>query len=84
MGRSKDLEKTIRFMHLHLLYRKNQYDEKLFLQWFDSPHMTTSMFKRKKKVLGLIEMDNYYDSPWNEVLNPLVSEFTFGQDSISD
>ena len=29
-------------------------------------------------------MDNYYHSPWNEVLNPLVSQFTFGQDSITD
>ena len=46
--------------------------------------MTTSLFKREKKVLGLIKMDNYYHSPWNEVLNPLVSQFTFGQDSITD
>ena len=25
MGRSKDLEKTIRFMHLHLLYRQSTF-----------------------------------------------------------
>lgn len=83
-GRDSDLEKTIRFMHLHILYQQSKplaliffidiFDEKLFFQWLDKPHQTSQSFKREIKLLGLIKVDNYYASPWNSVIDEVQRE----------
>ena len=70
-GRDSDLEKTIRFLHLHILYQQHIFDEKLFFQWLDNPHLTTQSFKKQNKILGLIKVDNYYFSPWNNVMDEI-------------
>jgi hypothetical protein len=33
--------------------------------------MTNGSFKSEKKALGLITIDNYYHSPWNQMMNEL-------------
>ena len=84
-GRDSDLEKTIRFMHLHILYQQSMtttlviiildiFDEKLFFQWLDKPHLTSKSFKKENKLLGLIKVDNYYSSPWNYVMDEIQRE----------
>ncbi len=85
-GRDSDLEKTIRFMHLHILYQQSKptlfnifqyidiFDEKLFFTWLDNPHLTSQSFKKTNKLLGLISVDNYYSSPWNSIMDEIQRE----------
>lgn len=51
----------------------DQYDEKMFLAWLESPHNYHYNFTPKGKILGFIPRSEWYSSPWNYFLGQLVS-----------